>query len=690
VLPTFRTWVLTLCGLVHALSLVAVAGAANDPGLSPMRPLPGPTSRPRGDGPGLFVDPIKGADENDGSLTGPWRTLQHALRKLKPGDTLYLRGGTYYEHVALTESGTPEAPITIRSFPGETAILDGGLREFHDSPETSWEPLAGGAEGEYVSTKTYPGADGRVVPFHFIAGAWEPMVGVEDDRPLALGHFADSMVPLHGYRFLSDLRSDNEFWVKGHKVGRGEGADVYCGPGLWYDRDTGRIHARFAHHRLPGLGDRAYHGETDPRKLRLIVALGFGQEVMRINGIRHVSIEDLVFRGATGSPMIHVYSSEHIRLDHVTVFGGSPALLVNAVQHLEVMHSAFRGMAAPWSSRAHMKYRGTACYTVTFQNNQPENDHAEFAYCEFTDGHDFAHLQHSRNLKLHHSLIENFNDDGIEVGPKLRDHSIYAYQNLIRGVLIPISGHEIRKDESPIDHDPGSGVYLSRNVFDLRPGVYRAPPRAEDPPGSAYLNEEGHLASDHGGPVWPVIRFYHNTVVRRAPTFRGYFLMGLGAQGLRDTERDVYNNVFVQFEGAPGVNFGGMKQPAALREGGNILWVVKEGPGFQEEDVFAHFRRSALFEMSKGVHAPGWTTEDLFIDPRLTTVPEEWVKALDLRPLPQSASIDAGTSIPVEWPDPLREADRGKPDIGVLPAGAELWRIGVDGRYSCFGEPAAK
>lgn len=32
---------------------------------------------------------------------------------------------------------------------------------------------------------------------------------------------------------------------------------------------------------------------------------------------------------------------------------------------------AYRGSAAPWSGRAHMKYRGTASYQVLLQNNQP-------------------------------------------------------------------------------------------------------------------------------------------------------------------------------------------------------------------------------------------------------------------------------------------------------------------------------
>ena len=150
------------------------------------------------------------------------------------------------------------------------AVIDGSLREFQENPATSWEPFAGGAEGEYVSTKTYPQADARQVPRQFLPASWEPMWGIEEERPLALGNFADSMVPLHGYRFAADLRANNEFWL-GNKIEMRD-AGIYCGPGLWFDRETARIHIRLAHHRLEGLGDRAYRGETDPRRLPLIVA----------------------------------------------------------------------------------------------------------------------------------------------------------------------------------------------------------------------------------------------------------------------------------------------------------------------------------------------------------------------------------------------------------------------------------
>lgn len=648
----------------------------------PQRPLPKPIARALTKGPAFHVDPRRGDDRNDGSAAKPWKTAQHGVRRLRPGDTLYLRGGTYHEKIYLTRSGTADAPIVLASYPGELAVIDGGLREFLDSPATSWEPLKGGAAGEYVSTRAYLNADDRRVPTQFLPAGWEPMWGIEEQRPLALGHFADSMVPLHGYRTLADLRATNEL----HR-GKKDPGGVYCGPGLWYNRETGRIHVRLAHHQLAGLGGRAYRGETDPRKLPLVVALGFGDDVFRISGVKHVRVEGLVLRGATGSPMIHVYGSEGVHLDHLTVYGGFPGLLINASKAVRVTHSAFRGLAAPWTGRPHMKYRGTASYQVVLQNGQPYNEDIELANCEFTDDHDFAFLRYARGLRFHHNFVDNFNDDGLECGAKLRWHRIDIHHNRIGACLGVFQQHEIDRDESPATHDPDSGLFVYRNVFDQRAGVYYGLPAKDDPTGD-YLRHEGHLISDHGSPTYPVMRVYHNTFLRRGPVFRDYFLFGLGAAGLRNTERDVFNNLFVQEGRVPGAVILGKEAAGPLREGGNLLWGVKEGPTGKARP-FARLRSSPLFESSRKFYPAGWTTDDRVADPkfvRLSSVNEE----SDLRLAAGSPAIDAGLPVPAKWPDPLRDADRGKPDIGALPIGAEPWGVGVDGRIPLFGGPVKK
>ena len=44
---------------------------------------------------------------------------------MKPGDTLFVRGGTYVESVYISNSGTVEKPIVISAYPGEFPVIDG-------------------------------------------------------------------------------------------------------------------------------------------------------------------------------------------------------------------------------------------------------------------------------------------------------------------------------------------------------------------------------------------------------------------------------------------------------------------------------------------------------------------------------------------------------------------------------------
>lgn len=67
-----------------------------------------------------------GNDNNPGTLSQPFLTLAKGFSVLQPGDTLYIRGGTYsMQRVDVTSSGTSSAYINVRNYPGETVIFDG-------------------------------------------------------------------------------------------------------------------------------------------------------------------------------------------------------------------------------------------------------------------------------------------------------------------------------------------------------------------------------------------------------------------------------------------------------------------------------------------------------------------------------------------------------------------------------------
>ncbi len=67
-----------------------------------------------------------GSDGNNGlSATSPFRTIGKAVQVAQPGTMILVRRGTYREQVTLSRSGRSGAPITLRSHPGERAIIDG-------------------------------------------------------------------------------------------------------------------------------------------------------------------------------------------------------------------------------------------------------------------------------------------------------------------------------------------------------------------------------------------------------------------------------------------------------------------------------------------------------------------------------------------------------------------------------------
>lgn len=70
---------------------------------------------------------LSGKDSNSGTSTSaPFRTLLKAVQPLRPGDTLYIRGGTWTEQLNLMQyntSGTSGKYIKIAGYPGETVTI---------------------------------------------------------------------------------------------------------------------------------------------------------------------------------------------------------------------------------------------------------------------------------------------------------------------------------------------------------------------------------------------------------------------------------------------------------------------------------------------------------------------------------------------------------------------------------------
>lgn len=118
-----------------------------------------------------YVSSTSGSDTNDGSITSPWKTIQKAADTVKPGDTVYVRGGNYNEKVTMKTSGTMNAYITFINYDGETPIINGENQKVSNDdlenaliliPGKSYIKVIGFNVTNYVSTNKHIPAGIRV------------------------------------------------------------------------------------------------------------------------------------------------------------------------------------------------------------------------------------------------------------------------------------------------------------------------------------------------------------------------------------------------------------------------------------------------------------------------------------------------------------------------------------------------
>ena len=564
----------------------------------PLRELPKPVDRAMGKGKARFVDATNGNDTGEGTKKAPWKTIKHALGQVEAGQTLYLRGGTYYEHVYCGATGTEKKPITIRSYPGELATIDGGLREFFEAPSLAWEPFPKGADGEFRSTRAY-----------------------RNLRNLH-GRFGDSMIGLQVYYYAEDLRGKP--YVDRTQTER------YVGPGVWYDRTSGYIHARLGHYerKAPPRGkpktDRpqvpsvlyepqSYKGDTDPRKLPLIIA-PFRSIPLFIDRASHVRFQDLVVRGG-GYDAVQIHYGRHLEFDNVVIYAGTYGLKARNTGPLKFHNSAIYGSVPPWSTRGETSLReypwregardltrlSTHALLVPVCGDEysvyyyPYNNRWEISYSEFADGHDAVYLGDMDGLSFHHNLVHANQDDGVYLScfrglHKPQHGPRQIYQNVIVGGIMTFA----YGGNAKLTGD----VHVYRNILD----------------GSA-------VVADHGGPPWEGMRWYHNTVLSNP---RNLF-------NLRHTKPGQTWQVF-----------------------NNIVLTGKAEIGKPQEGAAA---------------AGNFSGDPKFVRPGKFQLQAD------------SPAIDAGEAIPEDWPDPLRDQEKGKPDAGAIPAGSEPLKVGPFGRY---------
>jgi hypothetical protein len=638
-------------------ALLQGAAAADITSHEPQRPLPVASSRAHPKGEIHVVDVTRGDDANAGTEAAPWRTLDQAIARMPEGGVLCLRGGVYYSHAVIRTSASREEPLIIRSWPGELAVLDGGEPAFALNPDTAWEPCADGVPGEFRSVKAYP-----------LARAEGEQDG--DGEVLAMGRFIDSMIPLHGARFHRDLQSDNPWWNISTKSGPLN--FVYCGPAVWQDGKTGRIHCRLAHTQLPGLGGDNYTGITDARKTPLCIATVAAGPALTLEGARHITLQDIVLRGSAVATLA-IRDSADITLDGVTIYGGSPAMQVKDSAGLRMIHSACRGLSAPWMYRGALKYRSVEARLLSATSWMPtgvDNRDFEIAYCEFTDCEDGVFIGSVHGVRFHHNLVENMTDDGVFVTATsgydghVAGGDVRLWQNRFSRCLTTFAfgvGHG-RQITLPDRVQTGDGVWITRNVFDFRrPVHYHWPKDAEDKQEPYF---RGRFGGDHGSPTWEPMWVYHNTFVGGQVERPDFGNPGLGAGMGKGTTRHVLNNILCTDIGEPGTAVP--KDNARFHAEGNILW------SFDPANANAAAWQAKLQRSSSTAAAA-----NQIADPGFQSYSTDWRKDIDLRA--SGPAVKAGVAIPADWFDPFH----GK-EIGAVPSAGQPWRIGIHGRMDVF------
>jgi len=87
-------------------------------------------------GSAIYYVATDGDDNNRGTQSEPWRSIQKAADSLQPGETVRIRGGVYSEFVNINVSGNSQGAITFQNYPGEIPILDGSELEMTKSNQS--------------------------------------------------------------------------------------------------------------------------------------------------------------------------------------------------------------------------------------------------------------------------------------------------------------------------------------------------------------------------------------------------------------------------------------------------------------------------------------------------------------------------------------------------------------------------
>ena len=96
---------------------------------------------------GIYFVSTSGDDNNDGTISKPFKTIQRAANVLVAGDICYIRKGVYRENVILKNDGKEGSPILFYNYKNEKVIIT------ENNLITGWEPFKGNIYRAYCPEK---------------------------------------------------------------------------------------------------------------------------------------------------------------------------------------------------------------------------------------------------------------------------------------------------------------------------------------------------------------------------------------------------------------------------------------------------------------------------------------------------------------------------------------------------------
>lgn len=402
-----------------------------------------------------YVDP-EGNDDNSGLVNSPFQSINHAVKKLKPGDSLYLQGGTYFESVEVEVSGTKNAPITIAAADGATVVIDSGFKEFREPGNNDWE-LVNEKLGEYRSLRSCKDKD-----------IYGYVVGIEG--------YANERVKLIPYKEEKYFHATTDQY-------KGEKSSFYIGPGTMEIGE--KCHIRLSKTTAMRNAETRYgmvfeDENSDPRNFQIV--LSQDSNTLEVKG-SYLIFKNLIFNQAKDT--IEMDDGAHdVTFDGIKAWMGNTTVSTNDgdVHSITVVNSQILGDDPYWVFWSDMKddpVPATRARGTSINLKGGTKDWVISRNLIRGSGQDLIAVSNGEDrIFVHHNRIENCGDDAFELEAAAKNGGsgvlgqIVIHDNLIINCLVAVSlGQDTDKMTGPLLFYRNVVLLLRDHPVNREPGI---------------------------------------------------------------------------------------------------------------------------------------------------------------------------------------------------------------------------